>query len=106
MRLVRYRSGGQSGRGYSILLETYVYVRYQRDLDDSYRSEAGLSKRIHILPAAGSDFKGRCILLVEDNELNREIAVEILNEYGFLVDTAENGAEAVEKVEKLKPGGS
>ena len=27
--------------GYSILFETYVYVRYQRDLDDSYRSEAG-----------------------------------------------------------------
>lgn len=35
---------------------------------------------------------------MEDNELNSEIAVEILNEYGFLVDTAENGAEAVEKL--------
>ena len=57
-----------------------------------------------ILPAAGLDFKGRCILLVEDNELNSEIAVEILNEYGFLVDTAENGAEAVEKVKNSKPG--
>ena len=58
----------------------------------------------HILPAAGADFKGRCILLVEDNELNREIAVELLNEYGFLVDTAENGAEAVEKVKNSTPG--
>ena len=58
-----------------------------------------------VLPAACSDFRGRCILLVEDNELNSEIAVEILNEYGFLVDTAENGAEAVEKVKKSKPGG-
>ena len=57
-----------------------------------------------ILPTAGSDFRGRCILLVEDNELNREIAVEILNEYGFLVDTAENGAEAVERVKNSKPG--
>ena len=57
-----------------------------------------------ILPAAGLDFKGRCILLVEDNELNSEIAVEILNEYGFLVDTAKNGAEAVEKVKNSKPG--
>ena len=57
-----------------------------------------------IFPTAGSDFKGRCILLVEDNELNSEIAVEILNEYGFLVDTAENGAEAVEKVKNSKPG--
>ena len=58
-----------------------------------------------ILPAASSDFRGRCILLVEDNALNSEIAVEILNEYGFLVDTAENGAEAVEKVKRSKPGG-
>ena len=57
-----------------------------------------------VLPAAGSDFRGRCILLVEDNELNREIAVEILNEYGFLVDTAKNGAEAVEKVKNSTPG--
>ena len=57
-----------------------------------------------ILPTAGSDFRGRCILLVEDNELNSEIAVEILNEYGFLVDTAENGAAAVKKVKNSKPG--
>ena len=55
-------------------------------------------------PEAGSDFRGRCILLVEDNELNSEIAVEILKEYGFLVDTAENGAEAVEKIKNSKPG--
>ena len=56
-----------------------------------------------VLPETSSDFRGRCILLVEDNELNREIAVEILNEYGFMVDTAENGAEAVEKVKNSKP---
>lgn len=41
---------------------------------------------------------------MEDNELNSEIAVEILNEYGFLVDTTKNGAEAVEKVKNSKPG--
>ena len=57
-----------------------------------------------VLPAAGSDFRGRCILLVEDNELNREIAVELLNEYGFLIDSAENVAEAVEKVKNSEPG--
>ena len=49
------------------------------------QSQAGAEDSI--LPEAGSDFRGRCILLVEDNELNSEIAVEILNEYGFLVDT-------------------
>ena len=57
-----------------------------------------------VLPAAGSDFRGRCILLVEDNELNREIAVELLKQYGFRIDTAENGAEAVEKVKHAAPG--
>ena len=54
--------------------------------------------------AAGSDFRGRCILLVEDNELNSEITVEILNEYGCMVDTAENGAEAVKKIKNSNPG--
>ena len=57
-----------------------------------------------VLPAAGSDFGDRRILLVEDNELNREIAVELLKQYGFRIDTAENGAEAVEKVKHAAPG--
>ena len=41
---------------------------------------------------------------MEDNELNREIALEILSECGFQVDTAENGAVAVEKVRTSAPG--
>ena len=50
------------------------------------------------------DFQGKRLLLVEDNELNREIALEILGEYGFHIDTAENGAIAVEKIASSKPG--
>ena len=46
-----------------------------------------------------SDYTGKRILLVEDNELNREIAVEILQMTGAEVETAENGKIAVEKVE-------
>ena len=57
-----------------------------------------------LLPDKNADFKGKNILLVEDNELNREIAQEILQEYGFLVDSAENGAVAVEKVSTAAPG--
>ena len=57
-----------------------------------------------LLPDKNADFKGKNILLVEDNELNREIAQEILREYGFRVDTAENGAVAVEKVSTAAPG--
>ena len=55
------------------------------------------------LPPKAS-FDGKRLLLVEDNALNREIAVEILKEAGFLVDTAEDGAEAVEKMEQSVPG--
>ena len=57
-----------------------------------------------LLPEKNADFKDRHILLVEDNELNREIAQEILREYGFQVDTAENGEVAVEKVSTAAPG--
>ena len=57
-----------------------------------------------LLPDKNADFKGKHILLVEDNELNREIAQEILRECGFLVDSAENGAVAVEKVSTAAPG--
>ncbi len=39
--------------------------------------------------------KGRRIMLVEDNELNREIAYELLSESGLIVDVAENGHDAI-----------
>ena len=50
------------------------------------------------------DLRGKKILLVEDNELNREIAVEILKGAGFVVDTAEDGEVAVRKVEQAPAG--
>ena len=51
-----------------------------------------------------SDYTGKRILLVEDNELNREIAGEILQMTGAKVETAENGKIAVEKVEASPKG--
>ena len=48
--------------------------------------------------AEEENFKGKRLLLVEDNDLNREIAFEILNEYGFIVETVENGKEAVDEI--------
>lgn len=50
------------------------------------------------------DFTGKKILLVDDNEMNREIATDILGEAGFIVDTADDGIEAVEKMKSAKPG--
>lgn len=44
------------------------------------------------------DFAGKRVLLVEDNELNREIATVILSEVGFVITPAVNGREAYEKV--------
>ncbi len=51
-----------------------------------------------------ADFTGKNVLLVEDNDLNAEIASVILQEMGFTVDTAVNGLEAVEKVKDSVPG--
>ena len=51
-----------------------------------------------------ADYTGKRILLVEDNELNREIGVEILQMTGAEVETAENGKIAVEKVEASPEG--
>lgn len=51
-----------------------------------------------------ASFQGRRLLLVEDNELNREIATELLEEWGFLIETAVNGREAVEAVKTSAPG--
>lgn len=50
---------------------------------------AGVQRKLHV---------NSHILLVEDNELNREIAVEILKTTGARIDTASDGREAVEKV--------
>ena len=55
-------------------------------------------------PQPKADFSGKHLLLVEDNALNREIAMEILKEAGFLVDTAGDGVEAVEKMEQSASG--
>ena len=50
------------------------------------------------------DFSGKRLLLVEDNELNREIATELLEEYGFVVSEACDGDVAVEKMKAAEAG--
>lgn len=80
---------------------------FMSDLRETLMTALGQKKEQNnddVLPEADFNFKNKHILLVEDNELNSEIATEILTEYGFIVDTAENGAEALEKVSTSKPG--
>lgn len=49
-------------------------------------------------------YKGKRILLAEDNELNTEIAVTILEEAGFIVEHAENGQVCVDMIKNAKIG--
>lgn len=66
----------------------------------SLRFPIGEAKTEQTPPAAkASASAGKKLLVVEDNELNLEIASTLLKEAGFEVDTAENGKIAVEKVE-------
>ena len=48
------------------------------------------------------DFSGKKLLLVEDNQLNQEIAVELLSQYNFTIDVVGDGLLAVERLEKAK----
>nr|WP_314073236.1 response regulator [uncultured Roseococcus sp.] len=50
------------------------------------------------LPQVAPQFRGARVLLVEDNEINRELATELLMDAGLVVDTAENGRIACDKV--------
>lgn len=69
--------------------------KIQEDIEQSEETEEDL---------VSVDFSGRRLLLVEDNELNREIAQEILGEEGFILETAEDGQIAVEMVRNSEPG--
>ncbi len=81
---------------------------FMSDIRKSLLSSIGKKEdeKEYSLPTADAEdsFRDKRLLLVEDNELNREIAVEILSKYGFNIDTAENGAEALEKVSDSNPG--
>ena len=50
------------------------------------------------------DFSAKRLLLVEDNQINMEIALMILKQAGFMVETAENGKTALDKISASKPG--
>lgn len=55
-------------------------------------------------PESMEALAGKRVLLVDDNELNREIMKEVLVDHGLLVEEAENGSEAVAAVKVNEPG--
>ncbi len=75
------------------------------DLRDSLLSALGKQKPCREISTLDETelFKGKRLLLVEDNELNLEIAFELLKGYGFSLEAAENGQIAVEKIANSQP---
>jgi CheY-like chemotaxis protein len=66
--------------------------------DDTENARTGKTSSKHKL------YMAKKLLLAEDNPLNREIATEILSEYGFEIEVAGNGSEAYEKVKNSGQG--
>ena len=81
-----------------------IFLSTLRDtLVSSFRTEPE-TPETSVLPESSEALRGKRLLLVEDNELNREIAQEILTESGFLVETANDGTDAVEIVKNSADG--
>ncbi|MCM1262840.1 MAG: response regulator [Butyrivibrio sp.] len=76
---------------------------FMSDLKTVLLAANNLMEKQEEAPAwTAEDFNGKRILLVEDIELNREIAQVILEEAGFVVDTAPDGTDAVSIMEKAE----
>ena len=91
-----------SGRGFTTLLLDTLDQRVETLLTPvEIMDDDG-----NLMPAGerGAGALGQRILLVEDNELNREIAVEIIGSTGITIDTAINGLDAVHKVAQSEEG--
>ena len=70
----------------------------------SFLDEGDQPEPIRPFKLSNVDYSGKRILLVEDNELNREIAVEIIGSTDITIDTAINGLDAVHKVAQSEEG--
>ncbi|NTV69058.1 MAG: PhnD/SsuA/transferrin family substrate-binding protein [Azonexaceae bacterium] len=83
----------QPGRG-SCFWFTARLKPSDEDMDAITSTFAGLP-----LVAVRETLAGRHLLIVEDEPINREIALELIKEFGTTADTAENGREALELLE-------
>ena len=67
-------------------------------------SEEEVQAKREVNPADKESLRGTRILLTEDNDLNAEIATELLQEEGCTVDRAKDGVECVDMLEKAANG--
>ena len=87
------------GEGSTFIIELPLKVM---DAEEIEQFEASCKKELAEM--SGISFDGQKVLLAEDNEMNREIAIELLEEVGLVIDTAEDGAIAVRKVMDMGTG--
>ena len=90
--------------GGTIAIESELGVGTTVRLEFVNRIAEPVSPKDEIPENVPLNLAGKKILLVEDNELNREIATEILEEEGIIIDTAEDGDIAVEKMRNASEG--
>ncbi len=81
-----------------------IFLSELRDILIAATGNTLSAQQTDSIPDLSGQFRGTRLLLTEDNELNREIADALLTASGFLVETAEDGTVAVEKVKNSAPG--
>lgn len=90
--------------GGTISIESKQGVGTKVVLEFENRIASAVDPKVDIPANVSFNLNGKKILLVEDNELNREIAIDILEEEGIIVDTAEDGDIAVKMMENAAEG--
>jgi two-component system sensor histidine kinase/response regulator len=66
---------------------------------NALRGDEGVNVlRLPLATPRQADFEGRRVLLVEDNEANRDLMINLLAEYGLWTDLAENGVVALRRL--------
>ena len=82
-----------------------VGTKFTVDISFDMASEADVYRdQISEQPDVLEKLEGKRILLAEDNDLNAEIAIELLAEQKIITDRAEDGAECLDKLEKAVAG--
>jgi CheY-like chemotaxis protein len=80
----------------SLLFDTIMYLFGHKKSEETAQGYRAVTSQSPIVER----LRGARILLVEDNTINREVASEILSNAGIIVETANNGKEAVEAVNR------
>ncbi len=83
------------GRGSKFTVSLLLKISEEHAVDKQ-------TEPVHILD--DQDLKGKRLLLVEDNDINCEIAQELLESQGYIVETAKDGSVALEKIKDSEPG--